>query len=510
MEWTMKAWILAVSILLATLPLAAQEEHNHPAPEKLGKISFPTSCAATVQPRFERAVALLHSFAYADAEKAFREVALSDPKCAMAHWGVAMTFYHQLWEPWITPEGLVRGQAELAEAKQLAATPREKQYIAALDEYYRDSDTSKPQVRAGRYRDAMRGVAKANPADTEAQVFYALALLGTASPMDRSHPNEKEAAGILEPLYEKYPDHPGIAHYLIHSYDSPELAKNGLHAAREYAKIAPSAPHALHMPSHIFTRLGYWDDSIASNIAARNAAHQQGDIGEELHAMDYLTYAYLQKGQYSEARRVLDDLASKEELKAADFKIGYAATAMPVRFAVERGQWKEAANVRPIAAAAPHVVAIAYWARALGWARSGEPDSAETEIAKLQGCLDAVRQSGNEYWTVQTHVLLLEAQAWVARARGETDKGVSLLRSASDEEDAVEKLPVTPGPIVPAREQLGEMLLIEKRPAEALREFETSLALAPGRRGALSGAAQAAEQTGEREKAHKYRAALGK
>lgn len=503
----MRIRLLLVALVTASLPVCSQAQHDHPAPEKLGKVLFPTSCAPAVQAQFERGVALLHSFAFAPAEKAFQEIVTADPKCAMAHWGVAMSLYHQLWEPPAAP-GLQKGQQELAEAAKLEASAREKEYIGALSEYYRDSDKLTPPVRAGKYRDQMAQVAKENPKDPEAQIFYALSLLGTALPTDKTHANQKQAAEILEPLYKQYPQHPGLAHYLIHAYDSTELAPRGLQAARDYSKIAPSAPHALHMPSHIFTRLGYWDDSIQSNLAARKAAHDQGDIGEELHAMDYLTYAYLQRGRFDEAAKVLGELRAMPELKAGDFKIGYAGTAMPVRYAVERQKWDEATKIEPIPGSAPHVAAIARWARALGFARSGNVKDGEIETAKLHEQYESVKANGNPYWTTQTHVLLLEAQAWSAHAAGNTTEAVRSLRAAADEEDAIDKLPVTPGPIVPAREQLGEMLLAMKQPKESLQAFEAALVDAPGRRGALMGAAAASEQIGEKKKAEQYRAAL--
>jgi tetratricopeptide (TPR) repeat protein len=498
----------AITLFVAVAPPFAQDEHSHPAPEKLGAVSFPTTCSPAVQSRFERAVALLHSFAYAASEKAFRDIAKSDPQCAMAHWGIAMTYFHELWEPQITSSDLKRGLAELREAQQLTANRRERDYIAALTRYYRDSDNVPATTRGKLYEEAMANVAKANPSDSEAQIFYALALLGTASPMDKTHPNEKHAAAILEPLHKRFPQHPGIVHYLIHSYDSTDLAHRGLDAAREYAKIAPSAPHALHMPSHIFTRLGLWDESIASNVAARAAAQQQGDVGEELHAMDYLTYAYLQRGHDADAARVLKELNSKSELAASDFKISYAATAMPVRYAVERQQWAEAAKIQSITGAPPHVTAITYWARAVGLVRSGQPEMAESEITELQRCYDQLKASGNSYWLTQVHVQLLEAQAWTANARGKSSDAVSMLRKAAAEEDAVEKLPVTPGPIIPAREQLADLLLTLNRPKEALAEFESSLTEAPRRRGALIGAARAAELLGEKTKAEQFRTTL--
>jgi tetratricopeptide (TPR) repeat protein len=495
------------SLSLIALPLCAQEKHEHPAPEKLGVVTFATSCAPSVQARFERSVALLHSFAYAVSEQAFREVAQADAKCAMAHWGSAMTYYHQLWALPITPAGLARGRTELDQARQLGGTERERQFIEALGSYYRDAEKA-PALRAKAYAEAMSDVARKNPSDSEAQIFYALALLAAASPMDKTHADQKVAARILEPLFKTHPQHPGIAHYLIHAYDNAELASGGLTAARAYSQIAPSAPHALHMPSHIFTRLGLWDDSIASNQAARTAAHQQGDIGQELHAMDYLTYAYLQRGREAEAARILEELKSKTQLSASDFTGAYAATAMPARYAIERRQWAEAADVQPLPGVAPHIAAVSYWARAVGLARTGRPESAAAELSKLKGCLEQLKTEGNAYWTTQVHVQFLEAQGWIASAQGKPEEAIGLLRSAANEEDDVEKLPVTPGPIVPAREQLAEMLLSLNRPKEALTEFETSLVFAPGRRGALSGAARAAELLGDTKKAQQLRAAL--
>ncbi|HYL46113.1 MAG TPA: hypothetical protein VEU52_03740 [Candidatus Limnocylindrales bacterium] len=491
------------------LPLRAQEQnHEHRAPEKLGAVSFANSCAPAVQARFERAVALLHSFTYSLSEQAFREVAEADPRCAMAHWGITMTYYHELWEPAISAANLARGRAELEQAKELGGTEREKEFIDALSVYYRDSENVTPAQRAKSYADAMSDVARKNASDVEAQVFYALALLSAASPLDKTHANQKLAAQILEPLFRQQPQHPGIAHYLIHACDNAEMASQGLPAARAYAAIAPSASHALHMPSHIFTRLGLWDDSIASNQSARAAAHQQGDTGEELHAMDYLTYAYLQRGRDAEAAQVVEDLKSKSLRSASDFKVAYATTAMPVRYAIERKQWAEAANLEPLPGAPAHVAAISYWARAVALARLSRAESAAAEIAKLEECLEQLRAKGNTYWATQTHVLLLEAQGWIALAGGKSEEAAASLRSAAEEEDGVEKLPVTPGPILPAREQLAEMLLSLNRPAEAMTEFDASLAASPGRRAALLGAARCAELLGDKTKAQQLRAAL--
>jgi tetratricopeptide (TPR) repeat protein len=344
----------------------------------------------------------------------------------------------------------------------------------------------------------MSNLASENRNDVEAQVFYALALLANASPSDKSHAKQKQAADILEPLNRTDPQHPGIPHYLIHAYDNAELAPRGLPAARAYAQIAPSAPHALHMPSHIFTRLGLWDDSINSNLAAKQAAHQQGDTGEELHAMDYLVYAYLQSGRDKDALQIIQQLKNSPPLNAGDFKIAYASTAMPIRYAVERGQWADAALIVSPTGAPPHVVAIAVWARGLGLARTGHADDARAEVDKLRQLEDQLRTSGNTYWATQVQILTREVMAWSAQTDGKIDEAVTLMRTAADKEDAIEKLPVTPGPIVPAREQLGYLLLEQNHPDQALKEFNTSLANAPGRRGSLHGAAQAAELSSQK------------
>ena len=411
-----------------------------------------------------------------------------------------MAYFHQLWEPPIVPATIMTAQKEILRAQQIGAgSERERQFIHALGLIYQDAATIPYRTRALHYERAMSDLARENRNDVEAQVFYALALLANASPTDKTHAKQKQAADLLEPLDRIYPQHPGIPHYLIHAYDNPELASRGLAAARAYAEIAPSAPHALHMPSHIFTQLGLWDDSITSNLAAREAAHQQGDTGEELHAMDYLVYAYLQSGRDQEAALVIEQLKNMTKLNPGDFKIGYASTAMPVRYAVERGQWADAASIIPPTGAPPHVVAIAVWARGVGLARSGRSAGARVEIDRLRQIEEQLRVSGNDYWATQVGILKREVMAWSAQADGRPDVAAVLMRASADEEDAIEKLPVTPGPIVPAREQLGSLLMEQNRPGLALNEFHTALANAPGRPGALQGAAQAAELSSEKK-----------
>lgn len=482
------------ALLFIPLSLISQETHNHTAPEKLGAVSFPISCASGVQQEFNRGVALLHSFAYSAAERAFVTVERQDPHCAMAHWGIAMTHFHQLWEPHLAQAAIPIGQAEIRRAQALGAgSERERKFIDALALIYGGAPSVPYATRASQYEHAVCDLAADNREDTEAQVFCALALLSNASPLDKSHTRQKKAAEMLEPLSRIYPQHPGISHYLIHAYDNAELAPRGLQAARAYSKIAPSAPHALHMPSHIFTRLGQWDDSIASNLAARDAAHQQGDIGEELHAMDYLVYAYLQCGRDAEAAQVVQQLRAMSRLNAGDFKAGYAATAMPVRYAVERHQWADAAHIIPPMPAPAHVVAIAVWARGIGSARTLRTQEADAEAEKLRSLEDQLLTAGDRYWATQVEILRKEVMAWIAQAAKMYDKALALMREAADEEDAIEKLPVTPGPILPAREQLGYLYLEQQEPCLAVKEFRAALVLAPGRRGSLEGASHAGE-----------------
>jgi tetratricopeptide (TPR) repeat protein len=473
--------------------LAAIPEHEHPVPERLGSVQFPTSCSSKVQKSFERAVALLHSFAYSAAEKEFRDVAAKDSNCAAPHWGVAMTYFHQLWEPPLAPKNIAHGLAEIEQAKKLSSSDRERGFIEALSLIYAKADSLPYQERLNSYVQAMRKLAGRYRDDAECQIFLALALIASARASDATHAKQKEAAAILEPLFKKYPQHPGIAHYLIHACDNAEMVQQGVAAARAYSQIAPSAPHALHMPSHVYTRLGMWEESIASNLAAQKAAREQGDKGEELHAMDYLVYAYLQLTRDAEAARVLDELHAMSGLGGSDFKVGYAASAMPARYAIERRQWSDAAQLTPVEEASPQVAAVTLWARSVGLARSGKPAAARQEIEKLRSAYETLRAVGDDYWATQVHVQMNEALAWVAQVEGKADEALKLMRAAADEEDAIEKRPVTPGAIVPAREQLGDLLLETNHPREAIKEFERALTMSPQRRGASMGLAHARE-----------------
>ena len=491
--------IRALKLKAATLVLpifvtwveALAAEHEHPVPEKLGTVQFPTSCSSKEQKSFERGVALLHSFAYSAAEKAFGDVAKADPKCAMAHWGIAMTYFHPLWPPPLPEETVARGREEIERARQLGGSDRERAFIEALSFIYAQ-DSVPYRDRVNRYTAAMGKLAERNPGDAECQIFYALALVATAPPTDSTHSNQKKATALLEPLFRKYPQHPGIPHYLIHAYDNVEMASRGVEAARIYAQIAPSAPHALHMPSHIYTRLGMWQESIASNTAARKAAREENDIGEELHAMDYLIYADLQLGRDQEAGQVLDDLRKMAGLSPKYFKVAYAASAMPARYAIERRKWDEAAELAPMPDALPQAAAITAWSRAVGFARGKQVGPARAEIAKLTSAYEQMRTAGDEYWATQIHVQLNSALAWINYAEGKRAEAIKLMRAAADEEDAVEKLPVTPGAIVPAREQLGDLLLETGDAKAAVKEFNSAFAQAPRRRGTLMGMARVA------------------
>ncbi len=496
-----KFFSFAISIfaLAFTQPAIAQEAHEHAAPAKLGEVSFPTSCSPAVQADFDRAVALLHSFTYTPAHEAFYEVAKKDSGCAMAYWGMAMMNFHQLWQPPLPPASSparLTAQREIAEAQRLGAkaTAREQGFIHAAAAIFQDDATAPYPTRLASYEKEMAAVAAANPKDVEAQVFYALALLANASPGDKTHAKQKKAADILEPLYRTHPQHPGMAHYLIHAYDNAELAQRGVPMARAYSQIAPAAPHALHMPSHIFTRLGMWEDSIASNTASRDAARRAGDTGEELHAMDYLVYAYLQAGRDADAAQVIQQLKSMPNLNTADFKVGYSAVAMPIRYMVERHDWASAAAVVAPDKAPPHVIAIGVWAKGLGLARGGKAAEARKQGDELQKLEDQLQNSGNAYWATQVRVMKREVLAWSAEAENKSEEAVSLMRQAADEEDSVEKLPVTPGPIIPAREQLGDLLLQHGQWSAAAKEFDVANANAPGRRGAAEGAAEAAKR----------------
>jgi hypothetical protein len=513
-----------MSLCLASWVLAdeGQHQHKHAAGdvEKLGKVEFPVSCNKPAQEKFGRAVALLHSFWYDEAEKAFAEVARLDPSCVMGHWGVAMSNYHPIWAP-PTPAELARGKAAVAQAKSVAAkTDRERDYVAAIEAFYKDAGTLDHGTRKLAYERAMQQVHLKHPRDREAAIFHALALLGTAPPTDKAYAKQKKAAAILNQVLPETPEHPGVAHYLIHSFDYPQLAELALPAARAYSRIAASSPHALHMPSHIFTRLALWDESIRSNIASADMAKRHVEKTmpgaasfDELHAVDYLAYAYLQQAQDGKAKQLLSAIGTVDKLDLDNFAAAYALAAVPARCALERRQWKEAAalTVRPASfpwAKYPYAEALVHFARAIGGARGGDLDAARSARAQLTDIQRTMAEAKDEYWAGQVEIQRLAAEAWIAQAEGRKDDALKLMRAAAELEDSTDKHPVTPGAILPARELLGDLLLEAGAPAEALQAYEASLLTAPGRFNSLAGAVRAAEAAGERARAGEHYARL--
>jgi len=492
--------------LLCASVVTAQEKAADP--EKLGQVHFPVSCSDEVQKPFERAVALLHSFWYQEALKAFISVTEKDPHCAMGYWGIAMSVWYPLWEP---PGGamLKKGWTAVEKAKELGGkTGREKAYIAAIEAFYKDSDRLDHRTRALAYEKAMEQLYLHYPEDREATVFYALALNATALPTDKTYANQKKAGEILEKLFAKEPEHPGAAHFIIHSYDYPQLADRALPAARRYMSIAPSVPHALHMPSHIFIRLGLWEESIQSNRAPAAAAKDHGDPHAQLHAMDYLAYAYLQGAQDREAQRVLDEFNTMGKVEPENLTSAYAVAAIPARLSIERGRWSEATLLQPRPSRYTATEAITYFARGIGSARNGSADSALKDVEKLQSLHSALIEAKQSYWADQVEIQRRSVASWVARAERKNEEALQLMRSAADLEDSTEKHPVTPGPVVPARELLGDLLLELNEPAQALSEFEISLRASPNRLHGLYGAARSARLSGDQAKAKTYYAQL--
>lgn len=513
---------ILLSLFLAATGSAQTEEHQHhgaSAGERLGTVTFPVSCSPQAQTEFTRGVALLHSFWYEEAEKAFTRVAEIDPHCGMAWWGVAMSNFHEVWPSPYSPTELKRGIEAAKKARSVGAgTAREKAYIEAVATFYRDAPTVDTPTRARAYEAAMESLASRFPSDDEASVFYGLILInhGMAIPKDKTYAYQKKAATIFNSLLERHPDHPGLAHYLIHSFDYPALAPLALNAANAYAKIAPSAPHALHMPSHIFVRLGMWPETIASNLASANAAREHAARNhpgtaafDTLHADDYLAYAYLQSGQDDKAIELVKELSTIKALNVENFAGYYALASIPARVALERRQWSDAAalQVTPLGLkwdSYAYAEALTHFARAVGAARSGKPGRAHEDVARLQALRQKLLDEKNPYWADQLELQGRAAAAWIARAEGRNDEAVTQLRSAADLEDSMDKSPVTPGPILPAREMLGDLLMELGQPAKALEAYEQSLRDSPNRLNGLSGAARAAQETGNREKARAY------
>jgi hypothetical protein len=511
--------IVAIWASLAAVPARAQPHaHSAVSTGKVGVVAFQTSCRAEAQPAFNHAVALLHSFEFTHAIDGFGDALKADPSCAMAEWGIAMSGWGNPFSPsQRSPARLQSGAEAVARARAIGAkTPREAAYVDAVATLFADAATRDQRTRIVAYRDAMTALAAANAGDTEATIFAALALAAAASPSDKTYADQLKAGAMLEALIAAQPDHPGLAHYIIHSYDVPPLADRALTAARRYAGIAPVAPHALHMPSHTFTRVGAWQESIDANIASGDAARRDEATSEELHALDYRTYAYLQTAQDAAAKSVLDSLpgiqARFDPAKAGSAAPGsagvFALAAIPARYALERGDWAAAAALVPQPSAFPFADAVTWFAKALGAARTGDAAGTRAAMDALAAIKISLVEQKEGYWAEQAEIQRRAAMAWLAFAEGRKDEALTEMQAAAAAEDRTEKAAVTPGPLAPARELVGEMLLELKRPAEALQAFEATLAKEPNRYRAVAGAARAATLVGDATKARTYAAQL--
>jgi tetratricopeptide (TPR) repeat protein len=516
----MRRGIAALGVMVTCAWTAeAQEGHHHELTEQeVGSVHFATTCSegmgeptrAEFDASFNKAVALLHSFQYEDTRKAFEAIAKKNPQCAMAKWGIAMSHYHGLWRS----GDVTAGRATILKAREIATrnsvtSVREKAYIDALAEVYAENKTDYV-ARGAAFEKKFGEVAAAYPSDTEAQIFHALSLKVSASPLDKTFSNEKKCGEILDPIFKQHAHHPGVAHYIIHCYDNPVLAEQGLGAARMYAKIAPASAHANHMPSHIFTRVGSWEESIASNIrsaeiaAAQEKESKTGEARDQrLHAMDYLEYAYLQTGQVKQAKAVLDEFSGLQPAAGLTLTGNYAIGAIPARYAIELRQWRDASELRPMTDGVP-------WARALVWEAIGEGSAragnakrakeAETKLAELRD--EAAKASS--YWSKQIEVQRREVSAWIADQAGKKEEAIAGMRAAAELEESMDKDAVTPGAVTPAREMLAHLLAAEQRDKEALKEYEAVLKVAPKRFNALYGAAMTAHRSGNNASAERY------
>jgi tetratricopeptide (TPR) repeat protein len=517
-------WILCIAAAFSGAALADDalqndDHHDHEGltQDQLGTVHFPVSCTPEAQKSFEKGLALLHSFWYEEAEKTFLDVQKQDPKCAMAYWGEAMSFWHQLWNQPDAPT-IKRAEAELKKAEKSKGntkgntTERERDYIHAAEAFYSNSKKADHEARAHSYSAAMEKVYQKYPDDHEAAAFYALSLLASEPDNDTTFANRKKAGAILEKLFAEEPSHPGIAHYLIHTYDKPQLAELGLPAARRYAEIAPSAPHAVHMPSHIFARVGDWPDSIKSNLASiaatrKASAMNMGGEGHQFHAMDFLIYAYLQSGREADAQKVIDEVKTMPGMHMGNMDRDMQAFAMSkfsAMYAMELHRWSDAATLPVIAGAAPGDRAYTYWAKAIGSARSGDIAAAKKDLAEIDAIQKDASEKKKKYVVEDADRFHQEAAAWILHDEGKNDDAMVILRKAADEEDAI-------GPeqtSTPAREMLADMLLEMKRPDQALAEYQGDLKFNPKRFNGLYGAATAAEQAGQASQAAEFYAVL--
>src|SRR2546426_2308466 len=444
-EDSMRSGTCAIMILLLVVsawPVAAQHAHPGPAAaEKIGQISFPISCVPSAQKPFERAVALLHSFWYLEAVKGFTQVTQIDPQCAIGYWGIAMSNWTQIWSP-PPPPALKRGWEAVEKAKAATTkSAKEADYVAAAEAFFKDADKADHRTRAMAYSKVMEQAYAKYPSDREVAIFYALSLQATADPKDKTYARQRKSAEIAEKVFAAEPDHPGAAHYIIHAYDYPALAQKGMPAASRYAQFAPSVPHALHMPSHIYVLLGMWPETIQGNVVAAEAERQRGNPDDRMPALDYLVYADLQQAQDGDAKRVVDEARGLvSDLAAKQYDSGrptahFAMAAIEARWTMERGRWAEAAAIEPRPNRFPHTESMIYFARAIGAARSGQAPQARADVEKLATLRDALK---DPYWAEQVEIQRRAAAAWVARAEGQNEAALGLARSAAETEDATE------------------------------------------------------------------------
>src|SRR5215469_10674704 len=510
--------VFLLVIFFSAVAVLADEGMHHEdlTSAQVGRVNFPISCAPAMQKPFERGVALLHSFWYEEAEKEFKQIGRDDPECAVAHWGVAMSLWHQLWNH---PEGAVvkEGMAEVKAGQALKPkTDRERDYLAAIGTFYSEAAKSDYQTSATAYANAMEKLHERFPEDHEAAIFYGLSLLASEPDNDTAFDNRKKAAAVLEPLFAEQPDHPGVAHYLIHSYDKPQLAELGLPAARRYAQIAPAAPHALHMPSHIFARLGLWQDDINSNLASiaatrKTAAMHMGGEGHQFHAMDFLFYAYMQSGRDADARALIEEVKAMPDTIHNMYGMDYnprAATLVhfTALYPIEMHHWADAAALTPTAVAGTAEDAEIYWARAIGAAHLGNAAQVKDDAAHLDEIHKQLVAEKKKEFAEGVDDQHKEALAWLSVAEGKYDDALAVLRPMADKEDSLGEEPQG----IPTREMLAEILVMAKRPEQALAEYETDLKFNPNRFNGLYGAAQAAEAAGKQDQAAKYYAELVK
>ena len=509
----MRALTAVLASVLFLVPLAlSQEEHHHAlTAEEVGAVQFSTSCRADLAGSLNRAVALLHSFQYEQARQAFTEIASQDSTCAMAQWGIAMSHYHGMWGNGDTAAGRVAlNQAKQIAASNAKATAREAAYIDALAEIYRE-DGKDSYSHDQAFERKMGALQAAYPQDDEAAIFHALTLAITAPKTDKTFANQRKCGEILEPIFEKQPHHPGIAHYIIHCYDNPVLAEKGLGAARIYAKIAPASAHANHMPSHLFTRVGSWEESISSNMksaelaAAAEASSKNGEARDQrLHAMDYLEYAYLQSGRVGKAKAAMEEMSSLPPIPGLTLTGDYSLAAVPARYTIELGSWEQASQLKAREDAVPWAQAITWTAIGVGSARAKNLERASQAEEKLASLRDVIAKQDNAYWSNQVEVQRREVAAWIAEQNGKSADALQLARSAADLEETMDKAAVTPGAVTPAREMLAELLLREHHANESLVAYQALLKIAPNRFNALYGAASAAESAGDVSLASNY------